>query len=269
MCNSAEGWRQRVKDNIKYVVDELKADGVYIDQLAVTPNVCYSSNHQHKEGWIKNNVNLIIEITDELGEEYRDKLFFFSEWLTDLLHTQVDGQLIHTCWGNGIDYGFPEMYRYTFPEVLCFDQVFGKPWGGTPAEVEERFIKQIICRYFINGIKFWTYDHTLTNPRFGEFFKNVIKLTNSAREMFNVGTYQDEEGIAQLPKGIYAKTYSLDEGLAIAIWNTTGEKEKINLLEKNDGQLTIYSIDGQIISQDFCDIKIEVPKDELSLIIVK
>jgi hypothetical protein len=268
MCNSVEGWRKRVKDNIKYVVDELNADGVYIDQLAVSPKVCYSSNHQHKESWIKNNVNLIKEITDELGEGYRDKIFLFSEWLTDLLHTQLDGQLIHTCWLNGIDYGFPEMYRYTFPEVLCFDQVFQKPWGGNPAEVEEEFVQQIICRYFINGIKFWTYDHTLTNPRVGEFFKNVIRLTNSTSEIFNGGQYRDEEGIVQLPEGIYAKTYSLVDGIAVAVWNRTGVKNNIRLLGKNSGMATAYLLDGKKASYEFCNNKLEVPKDELSVFVL-
>ena len=239
MCNRAAGWRGVVKGNTRYVAETLGADGVYLDQFAVTPRLCHDATHGHDRGWIAGN----LEHLDELREELRDALgaepILFSEFLTDALATRLDAQIMHTCWMNGLRYAFPEMFRYTFPEALVLDQVFQKPWPGDPPEVEARHVGDVFCREFVNGILFWAYDHTVKAPGFGEFFAKAVALRQAFADDFARGRFRDTDGIAEAPPGVTIKTFELPDGALYAVSNPTGRSGVCRL----DG-----AVRGQVVS---------------------
>lgn len=272
MCNSAAGWREKVKNNVKYLVETIGANGVYIDQLSVFPKECYSKNHNHTASWVMNNCSMIKEVREELGPGYEGKIFLFSEHLSDVLTSQLDSQLIQTSWLTPVKYSFPELFRYTFPEALLTDMVLPKPWPLNPSEMEEKHVYDIVCRQFSANILFWVYDHTLENPRLDKFFKSVVSLRNSYKTLLTESTFMDDAEIETCPDEVKVKSYRHTSVKAIfTVWNKTG-KEGCFLL-KNACSGKVYSDDlDRVIYQDV-EIKkvkkISFSKALLSIIVIE
>jgi len=247
MCNSAPGWRTKVKANIRYLLEQAGADGVYIDQLSVTPRVCYDPRHPHRQSWVLNNVALIREIRAELGSRYQDKIFLFSEHLKDAVVTVLDSQLVHTCWGKGIKYACPAMFRYTLPTALLIDQVQTKPWSGTPCTVEEKHVQDRIGMLFVNGMFFWVYDHVLCNPRVRAAFDQAVRLRTQFAEFFSDGRFEDDILFLDLPAGVCAKSYAAADGRRlVAVYNTTGRNCALPWRRPVKGRLQVYDGFGRL-----------------------
>lgn len=250
MCNSADGWREKVKSNIRYLIEHAGADGVYIDQLSSASMICFDKNHKHEKSWILNNVSLIKEAREELGTEYKDKIFLFSEWLTDALLPVLDSQLIHTCWMAGIKYAFPEMFKYTFPTVFLMDQVQQKPWPGSPPEVEEKHVRDIIGKMFVNGIFFWTYDHVISNPRIKDFFMKAVKLKTKFAGFFSDGAFEDDTVFREIPSNVYAKSFLADTGKRlVAVYNKTNKECILKMKNPFTGRMIVYDSECRVIME--------------------
>jgi len=260
MCNSAAGWRAKVKNNIRYLIEQAGADGVYIDQLSVAPRLCFDRNHRHKKSWILNNVSLIKEVREELGTEYKDKIFLFSEWLTDALLPVLDAQLIHTCWGAGIKYAFPEMFRYTFPTAFLVDLVLQKPWPGNPHEIEEKHVRDIIGKLFVNGIFFWTFDHVISNPRIKDFFIKAVKLKTKFAGFFAAGAFEDDTVFREIPLNIYAKSFLTDTGQRlVAVYNKTGKECILKMKAPFTGRMVVCDSESRVMRKSAVGKIAELP----------
>jgi Domain of unknown function (DUF6259) len=272
MCNSCSGWREKVKDNIRYIIEKLGASGVYIDQLNVTPQTCYDTTHRHEKSWKLNNFQIIDEVRKEMGPEYDEKILLFSEWLTDILATELDAQLIHVCWMGGLKYAFPEMFRYTFPEAALFDQVLQKPWGAVPREIEADHVKDVICRMFINGILFWTYDHVPDTTGIGIFFKQAVELKKRVSKYLATSKFVDDIPIAEVSGTAEIKSYELPDGqICFCVWNKKKEPGRLNLKQPiNAASIITYDFAGSSIITVESPIKtINIPASELSVILTE
>ena len=271
MCNSVAAWHRHVKDNVRYVLSTLGADGVYLDQLAVRPQMCYDPNHAHRASWVANNVNLLREMRRELADEGLGDAVLFSEFITDALATQLDFQLCHTSWIAGVRYAFPEMFRYTFPEATLIDQVLQKPWAGDPPEVEEDHFREVVSRQFIAGVQYWVFDHILMNPRIWEFFDRVVALRRKGQRYFADGDFLDTPAVSGRPphERIAVKAYRL-EGCSVmfAVWNRPGLPGEFRLGTPLEGRLTVCALDDSETSEE--DVRhhetICYPASPLSLI---
>ncbi len=207
MCNGSPWWREKVLDNVRYLVQEIGADGVYIDQLNVLPPVCCAENHNHDRSVIANNRELVAEMRRRFGE----KVILLSEWSIDAMSTELDFQLIQTIWRNQ-KYSYPEFFRYTFPEAGTVDMILQKPWGADDPEVEGRFVGAVYDRLFVNGIKFWCYDHVSSAPGFEEHFKLGMMLWKKYANEFNSGRFMDDTELEKVPSGVIARTFRLPDG---------------------------------------------------------
>jgi hypothetical protein len=217
-------------------------------------------------------LQIINEIRTELGPEYEDKIFLFSEWLTDILATELDSQLIHVCWMGGIKYAFPEMFRYTFPESALLDQVLQKPWGGEPPEVENNHVKDIICRMFINGILFWTYDHVPDTRDIGEFFKLTIDLKKRTGRELAGSRFVDDVPIEKINGDAEVKAYEMVNGqMAFLVWNRMGTSGEFSLKEvQKISRLKICDFNGDAAVVIDGPVKsVKFPASELSVIIME
>lgn len=259
MCNSAAGWREKVKNNVKYIIDTLGAGGVYIDQLSVVPKECYCKEHNHTAGWVLNNCSMLREIREELGRNYDGKIFLFSEHLNDVLTSQLDSQLIQTFWMTGIKYAFPEMFRYTFPDALLTDMVLPKPWPLNPSAAEERHVRNIVSRQFLMNILFWTYDHVLENPRIGKFFNSVVSLKNRYKSLLTEAEFRDDVLIRETLPDVNVKSYIHPSGKIIfTVWNRTGKEGSFTLKEKYSGVVSACDLE-EIEKRDIIESGVDIP----------
>ena len=254
MCFCCKGWQQVVISNIRYVLDTLGADGVYIDQLNVSAQICYDPSHHHKQSARKAACEMLDRLRHSMGEEYSNRVFLFSEWVSDLMITRMDAQLAHTCWFNGTAYSFPEMFKYTFPEAMLIDQVMQKPWPGTPAEVEGKHVKEIINKMFVNDMLFWTYDHVLESPEAGKHLQQAMKLSKRISECRRT-RFMDDIFVKDCPSGVTVKIYKGNDNLYFKIWNSTGKPGHFKLVEE------IRPVSGSRLELDGSDC--ELTGDEL------
>ena len=100
MCFCCRGWQETVISNISYVLDTLGADGVYIDQLSVSAKICADSHHRHKQSAKKAACKMLDELRQAMSQEHADRVFLFSEWVSDLMITRLGAQLAHTLAGS-------------------------------------------------------------------------------------------------------------------------------------------------------------------------
>ena len=145
-CLGSKVWRERMIDLGKQAQD-LGADGILYDQLGVmTPVHCYAKEHGHATpaaAWAECRFELVKAITDALHK--RDPNFVV---MTEGL---VDGLMGHMPYYHGCVPGnftfkptpgqitFPDMFRYTFPELVQTQR--------NPNPLMDRTIANFACFY--------------------------------------------------------------------------------------------------------------------------
>ena len=94
--------------------------------------------------------------------------------------------------------------------------------------------REMIDRAFLLGMYFWIYDLEEDNtfrrdPKSYEYLKKVIALRKFWLEEFGLGTYGDQNGLTNIPEGIQAACYTLEDGLLIVCSNTTSSPQTIQV----------------------------------------
>ena len=225
MCMGSARWRAIVCDNVRYVCEVLKADGVYLDQFNVIPPRCYGEGHDHSRSAAAGIFEAFREVRTVAGE---DKIFI-TEHPLDSLNASVDYQDLETVWNNQA-LTFPELFCYTFPEAGRMDLLIQKPWPCTDPEIEGRHLIKNYDRLFLTGTKLWCYGHASQAPGFGEHFRLGQKLRKEHEELFCKGIYRHTDHIASVPSGVEAAWYDLPgTKAAIVIANTTGAEGTLTL----------------------------------------
>lgn len=244
MCNQVEAWRDAVKRNIRYVVLELKADGLYLDQIGSPPRECYAGSHRHRESWTRSYRSLLQEARTELAAAGAREYLFLTEYPMDVYRDLIDGFLCYSYWQSATDLCCPAMFRRTLPETLLIDMVMQKPWAGKDP-VESRFVTEIFCRQFIEGVKYWTYCHAPGNPGLEAFFPAAIALYRSGVEFMAGGEYRGEAGLSGKAPGLEVREYRLGNRRLFAIWNSTGEPGWFAPADNGtDGRLVVMDLEN-------------------------
>lgn len=239
LCNSVDAWREAIKRNIKYVLLELNADGVYLDQIGSAPRECYNKNHNHSNAWAMNYRILLTEIRKELKELGKKDYVFLTEYPMDLYKDLIDCFLCYSFWQSSNELCYPAMFRYSFPQIQLIDMVCQKPWLGRLSSLEDQFVQEIFCRQFINGLKYWTYCHAPENEQLKPFFDSAIKLHKYAVDYFSNGEYLDDINILNKTPGILLKEFVIKgKGRLFAIWNPNGQKAYFSLNYPVSGTVT-------------------------------
>jgi len=250
MCASAKAWQNHLINTVKYLIEKVGGDGVYLDQLnCSSPVMCFDSNHGHEhDDWNKGYDKLLDEINTYFYENNKNTLSIISEGASDIHGCKMSGQLISTFFNDA--YGaFPEAYKYTFPEETLVDMIY--PSKGRqimrPVHVSRNAYKTL-NRAFLTGCYFWIYDLEEENtfkadPEMKEYLKDVIKLRKLWLEKFGKGIYRDDNGIIDVTENIIAKIYLLNNNdLLIAVSNSNTDKECKLVLDTNGRKPSICSI---------------------------
>ncbi|MBO5790922.1 MAG: hypothetical protein J6S54_00445, partial [Lentisphaeria bacterium] len=234
MCTGSAQWRKIVNDNVRYVCEVLKADGIYLDQFNVIPPRCYAKGHDHSRSVAAGIFEAFREIRKTAGEE---KLFI-TEHPLDSLNASVDYQDLETVWNNQA-LTFPELFCYTFPEAGRMDLLIQKPWPCTDPEVEGRHLRKNHDRLFLTGCTLWCYGHAARTPGFEKHFQLGQKLRKEYAFFFRQGLYRHTDHIAATPSGVTCAWYDLPGGKAMVLAaNTTSNPGKIILDDGRELPLT-------------------------------
>lgn len=243
MCAASEVWQEHLYNSVKYLT-ELGADGVYLDQLALsTPFVCHNKKHKHglydwEKGYIK-----LLERVEKLVTKQGNKINIMTEGCSDVYGTMVDGQLISSFLYDH-DSSFPELYRYMNPHQILVDMVYPKIKNVMRPTHIGRHSAEYIERTFVNGCYFWIYDLEEDNTFKKDteqwaYLEKILKLSKKVYPIMSEYTFLNTDGMSAA-EGVTARIYQKENEYMI-LYTRQGEGEKeihLDFAFETDGVIT-------------------------------
>lgn len=275
-CIGSRGWREKLEKTVEYLTEDIGIDGMYLDQLVMgEPAPCINPEHDHRFGewnsWYK---KLLEKIGQNRQAHGGGVLSMIHEGCADSYGGVCSGQLISTFSYHHCG-AFPAMYRYTFPEQMLVDMLYpGENLAMRPVHVAQAS-REIMDRAFILGMYYWVYDlrddNTFTRaPESLRYLKDMVRLRKFWLDTFGQGDFRDTKDLVELPDGVKAVSYGLENGLLLACANTTGQEARLAVSCREIRAATAYTAEGPDASErpEQTDGKatVRIPAAPLSLI---
>ncbi|MFA5191294.1 MAG: DUF6259 domain-containing protein, partial [Verrucomicrobiia bacterium] len=259
-CQAAEGWHKRMFE-LAQQAHELGADGILFDQLGVTgPMPCWATNHGHpspamvyageRATWMRRVADDMkriapefIVMTEGLHDSVLDSTLLFHGCMFGV-HTHSEKQMRALLGGKLDDDLFPEMFRFTFPEVLT-TQRHPTPMlnrleanyaclYGLRYEIESRYGPDV--RYLKEGVVPVREDYAdvLHPPRIDiiaatppaeatRYLKQLTEFQRRHAALLWRGQFVDDRGFQFKGERLIAKGYTAGNQLAVLVWNPSDQ----------------------------------------------
>ena len=279
MCVHSPEWRGRLKAAVQYATQQIGADGVYLDQLAMAPPcICHNSSHGHAwDDWNDGYRSLLQQMNEKSSPD--TSMSILIEGVSDIYGADSSGHLISTfsyyCTG-----AFPELYKYTYPEQILVDMLYPESnMAMRPVHIGQ-VSTDIINKAFVTGAYFWIYDLVDDNsfhrdPKQLRYLKDVIALRSYWLKTFGHGIFRDTDGVSEVP-GVLVKRFELPGGILLAAAQKHADCEKFSVQCRQQiaGAVAYTVIEGEVkqypLPYHFKQGKVtfSLPKEPISLIVL-
>lgn len=256
-CPGAPKWQDKMKEAAKVCLD-LGADGVLYDIGAMKPFFCYAQGHTHKKPSHSH---------ESKAANYAGLRRFVKSFGKDkiiLMEHNVDiyGQSMEMAHGSATipdtrllspetagnpedarnDTMLLEMYRYTFPELVVTNRECGE---------DEMHYKAMAGYSFLLGLRF---DMTIYRccgllsdiPSYTAYLKELNGLYEKYADYILRGTFVDTDGFSCSNSLVFAKGWrSASGGLAVSLWNPTGQDQQAELKLAGQESGTIVTVPAE------------------------
>ncbi|MBU2904098.1 hypothetical protein KO529_04820 [Arenibacter algicola] len=241
-CYGSSLWRKTMLD-LALNAQSLGVDAFYIDQVAVrSASMCYSTHHDHKlpqEADAQYKVKMMSDIRNKL-KEIDPEFSIITEGISDHLLGDVD--VFHSLSLHSQPNGFPELLRYTFPEVKVLNVNSSPALSRTVANYDALygFMHEIMIRYMpdveylksgaipskesytSNHVNYYPQINTMTEDSAEEtasYAHDLIKFQKDNASFLKEGKFIDEDGIKFSGKDILAKGFLSENKVGVIVWN--------------------------------------------------
>jgi hypothetical protein len=248
-CPGSSLWR-RTMLNLAIDAKSLGADAFYIDQVGQGSPVtlmCYSEFHDHQtpqEAYSEYRIKMMHDIRGKM-KEMDPEFSIMTEGLNDALLSDVD--FFQGVPNLNTPFLFPEMFRYTFPEVISVTVNPSPALNRTDANYSTVYglRQQIMSRYpadvdylLNNKIPEYSDYANITGPpdikRFTQasaeettkYTHDLFQFQNDNAEFFRFGKFIDEEGIEIAGDDILAKGFENGKRIGVIVWNRNLTEER-------------------------------------------
>lgn len=241
-CPGSAVWRKTML-NLALDAHSLGADAFYIDQVGQVSPVtckCFSEYHDHdlpQEAYSKFRIMMMHDIREKL-RQIDPEFSVMTEGLNDALLSDVD--FFQGVPNLNTPFLFPEMFRYTFPEVISvtvnpspglnrFDANYSTVYG-LRHQIMSRYPADV--DYLLNGKipNESDYSNITGPPDIGRFTKvsaeetmkymhELFQFENSNSDFFRTGKFIDEEGVEVTGDDIMAKGFLNGNRIGVVVWN--------------------------------------------------
>ncbi len=266
-CLGTDEWYERMLF-LAMQANELGADGILYDQLAVRPpKICYAPNHGHsvpaivyeKERCrllerIANHMKTInpefVVMTEGLCDAELNSVYYFHGYGNGAyvpLHEEFSARLDDTA-PTSI---FPEMFKYTFPEVLNtvrnpstvanrLIMNYGTVYG-LKQELESRYAADVrhlkedripVPEDYHNVISKPNLDLVTSEDPVAskQYMRQVIDFQRDHADLLWQGKYVDEQGFSlKAHTDVVAKAFVSGNRIGIVVWNTGKQEQEFSL----------------------------------------
>lgn len=266
-CLGTDEWYQRML-SLAMQANELGADGILYDQLAVRPpKICYSPGHGHSVPavvYAKDRCRLLdritsymktinpefIVMTEGLCDAELNSVYYFHGYENGV-YVPLQTELFARQHGTAPTFIFPEMFKYTFPEVLNtvrnpspvanrLIMNYGTVYG-LRQELESRYAADVkylkenripVPEDYYNVISKPNLDLVTSEDPVAskEYMRQVIDFQRENSNLLWNGKFVDEQGFSiEADPDIIAKAFVAGNQLGIVVWNTGSGDEKFSL----------------------------------------
>ena len=251
-CQSSQIWSDTLLELAKKA-EGLGADGIIFDQLgSCHPMFCFSNEHDHAKPSLATGPGVAANMARVQREmhEINPDFIVIVEHVADAVNQHVD--FTHGC-GTGFNpagRAFPEMLRFTLPEILA-TQRHATPvmdrntanWAclyGYAHEVEYRYWPDRL--YIERGIvpHVCDYERIGSPPDIGlmraldpraasAYLREIIEFEQRNADLFRDGVFRDTLGFATDNPAVEAKAFVNRDTTGIVLWNPTDEPQAVNV----------------------------------------
>ena len=263
-CTYAQAWFDRMLQ-LAEQANDLGADGILFDQLAMmSPMACYGTHHGHATPCMvheSERPSFLLRIADHM-RTINPNFIVMTEGIHDSALSAIS--MFHACQLGAfratrmemndrlartrMEDPFPELFRYTFPELLTTDRI--------PSPMKDRDCVNYACLYGLRNEIESRYqpdtDYLKTNriPAKDEYktviskpdlammaqndpvesaryLKCVIDFQRKQSATLLKGMFADSQGFTIDRTDIPAKAFQSNEGTAVLIWNTQAEAAQV------------------------------------------
>jgi hypothetical protein len=268
-CQSSQVWSDRLLAVAK-LVQGLGADGIIYDQIgSAHPMFCFSEdhNHDHPAEAIGPGAAANLKHIQEVMHEIDPDFIIMTEHVTEGVNRFVD--LTHGC-GVGFDpngRSFPEMLRFTFPEIASthrhatpvLDRATAN-WAcmyGFYHEVEYRYMPDRL--YIEKGKKPVLRDYARipsrpniglmqsTDPREAHaYLKKLAAFERRNADLLHAGNFRDVEGFSCPNSALVAKSFANSQEIAVLVWNPGQEEQAVAVSVPGAALRKVDSPEGKV-----------------------
>jgi len=242
-CPFVKEWQDhQVAVNVRAIRD-YHFDGIFIDQPgSYWAELCYNKNHGHSTpatAWGPGLLEMFRRIR-EATRQANPESFLWTEGMNDAYGQYLDYHMdknptwepmrIHPEMET-----FVEMWRYTLPEYITYNYSLKYHYSYPPSQ--DRIYGE--SYYFVLGIRgiSATEDIDGREPKRGvvlaeteeekkrdEVIEKICRLWIKGGKYLFYGRFMDDIGLQVSSPALLAKVYRSEDGIAIPIWNTSGEE---------------------------------------------
>ncbi|ANE48520.1 hypothetical protein SY83_22055 [Paenibacillus swuensis] len=253
-CTGSDVWQNRMLE-LAIQAYELGADGILFDQIGVYgPDECHNPNHKHKTpatAYTTERSQIIHSIATHMRSLSPDFAI-----MTEGIHDSVLSGISYVHgWGCGFrpeethasagEEPFPEMFRYTFPELpmtqrhptAMMDRYYANfaVLYGLRFELETRYRADV--QYLLQDklpesedyedVVYYPPDHELMRSippaEAKQYLRQVIEFCKKYSDYLWEGRFLDTTGfeLIGLSEGLTAKAYAAGDRIAVLVWNSS------------------------------------------------
>jgi hypothetical protein len=266
-CLYAQAWYDRML-SLALQANALGADGILYDQLAMmSPMACYGEGHGHpvpsfvheseRPAFLRRIADhmravnpAFIVMTEGLHDCALDAVSMFHGCELGMFYAS-EGEILERMRAVRVSDAFPELFRYTYPEVMSTIRVPTPMMDrgmanyacayGLRYEIESRYGPDV--RYLLENRvpEVADYQHVINKPDVGmmkatppeeaaRYLRQVIGFQRANADFFWRGRYTDSAGFTLQGEDLVAKGFEADGGrFGVVVWNPFGKTARFTV----------------------------------------
>lgn len=287
MCPGVEEWRSLMADFGEMLVRQYDTDLVYYDQIAAAPpKPCYSTEHGHGQigMWNQQYLAFLKQAYDRSTGVNRD-IAIMIEGCADIYTQYAVFQSYLGLNHAGNRFGFPEMYKYTFPEAIQASLIMFTETPQTAFNVgiqgpSRKVAEQWLCRELMMGNFLAYLDPLINDHPWWEQVQQLVALRKTAAQWMATGVYRDSADIVHATSGLDARTFRCDRmspaAVLVGVYNegsTSGGTVTVDCGNIAEPVARCLAPGGKSVDipvqYDTNGFKIEVPEDLLFFAVIE
>lgn len=276
-CLAAQGWYDRML-SLALQANDLGADGILYDQLGMTgPMACYATGHGHpspsmvyageRSGFLRRIVEHMktvnpdfVVMTEGMHDGFLNSVSLFHGCVLGTFQVS-SAEILTRLHADSVSAAFPEMFRYTFPEVMSTIRV--------PTPMMNRAMANYACAYGLRyeiesryspDVRYLKENKVPSASEYAEvlappdidmmqatppeaatrYLKQVIEFQRANANLLWRGRFADDEGFTITGRDVVAKSFIAGDRLGVLIWNP-GDKAAVFTLDVSNADLVSAS----------------------------